>query len=811
MTSAQSKYSHPVMDVRLDYDRINVIPSIYETLGTSAPSTTIAYCVLSLLLLGYICNHLNYLVLPFSEFGWNAMVYLIPDSLVRALDKQSDWQTHNQGAGIIDLSCTQNLASKVAAVRRITGFGTSTLGNIASAKTLSVAGADAVAPLKPPKSNNLPGLGNWDNSCYQNSVIQGLASLPALRGFLDQATSEVVYSTCQTTIQALKSVIIDLNNPFNANKRLWTPDKLKNMSSWQQQDAQEYYSKVLNEMDKEASHAITQNLRSIGLLEIKDLVLESSTDVSLLLKADPEVGVNLEAKQRDFALLPQSLSLNILKSPLEGLLAQRVGCLQCGFVEGLSMIPFNCLTVPLGREWTYDIRTCLSEYTALESIVGVDCPKCTLLYHKQQLENLLAKFRTKMEGLDLLEVPKPSDSIRNLAISRLKAVSKALEEEDFSESTLLKKCLVPPASRISTTKTRQAVIARHPKSLIMHVNRSVFDESTGKQWKNHAEVQFPKKLDLSPWCLGNLPLSNASSFDFVPWTTDPSQSMIPDEKCGQSNNEFGPIRVYYSLKAVVTHYGRHENGHYTCYKQRPHLRDGDEEFKDMDKWWCLSDDDVSEVTEDDVLAQGGVFMLFYELEEDCDRDVHASIPITNPFSFLINKPMESQQLSGEAELTVLENTNKPLPTSFKADQEEPASQQIQDSHPMPSPDLANSSKIGSSLAATKLIYDRELDPQDSNKGPHEIGPNSGITSTGEASLTKTPSSSAKTEDTAEDSLTTDVNVGAESNNIHPNDCAIKETRQLTPRMRTAGSWNKKNNVNRVGRAMSSVSSMVTAN
>ncbi|MCJ1232426.1 hypothetical protein MMC14_000378 [Varicellaria rhodocarpa] len=798
------------MDVRLGYDRINVIPSIYETLSTTASGTTVTYCILSLLLLGYICNHVNYPILPFSKFCWNAMVYSIPDSLVRALDKQSGVQTQHQDAGIIDLPRTQNFASKMEAMRRITGFGTSTLGNIASAKTLSVAGADAGATLKPPKSNNLPGLGNWDNSCYQNSIIQGLASLPALRGFLDQATSGVVYSTCQTTIQALKSVITDLNNPFNANKRLWTPDKLKNMSSWQQQDAQEYYSKVLNEMDKEAPHAITQNPGSLGLLEIKDLVLESSTDVLLSLKADPELGVILEAKQHDFARLPQELSLNMLKSPLEGLLAQRVGCLQCGFVEGLSMIPFNCLTVPLGREWTYDIRTCLNEYTALESIVGVDCPKCTLLDHKQQLENLLAKSKIKIGELDLLEVPKPSDSIRDLAISRLKAVSKALEEEDFSENTLLKKCLVPSTSRISTTKTRQAVIARHPKSLVMHVNRSVFDESTGKQWKNHAEVQFPKRLDLSPWCLGNLPLSDTSSFEFVPWTTDPSQSMIPDESCGQGNDEFGLIRVHYSLKAVVTHYGRHENGHYTCYRQRPHLGDEDEEFKDGDKWWCLSDDDVSEVTEDDVLAQGGVFMLFYELEEDCDRDLPASIPITNPFSFLINKPIESQQLSREAELTVLENTIKFLPTSFKADQEEPATQQILHPHPIPSPDLANSSETAPSLAATNPVYDRGSDPQDSNKGPHDIGLNSRITDIGEVSLTKTSSLSAGTEDTAEHSLTTDVSISAGSINIHSNDCAIKETRQLTPRMRTAGSWNKNNNVNRVGRAMSSVSSMVTA-
>ena len=33
-------------------------------------------------------------------------------------------------------------------------------------------------PLRP------SGLGNWDNSCYQNSVLQGLASLPTFRTFI---------------------------------------------------------------------------------------------------------------------------------------------------------------------------------------------------------------------------------------------------------------------------------------------------------------------------------------------------------------------------------------------------------------------------------------------------------------------------------------------------------------------------------------------------------------------------------------------------------------------------------------------------
>ena len=53
------------------------------------------------------------------------------------------------------------------------------------------------------------------------------------------------------------------------------------------------------------------------------------------------------------------------------------------------MIPFNCLTVPLGSDNTYDLEQCLDEYTKLEDITDVDCPKCTLLRAEGQLKQML--------------------------------------------------------------------------------------------------------------------------------------------------------------------------------------------------------------------------------------------------------------------------------------------------------------------------------------------------------------------------------------------------------------------------------------
>jgi ubiquitin carboxyl-terminal hydrolase 1 len=109
----------------------------------------------------------------------------------------------------------------------------------------------------------------------------------------------------------------------------------------------------------------------------------------------------------------------------------------------------------------------------------------------------------------------------------------------------------------------------------------------------------------------------------------------------------------YELRAVITHYGRHENGHYVCYRrhawrkgpeggleEKPAKLAGEkaevdevdgiaglegedarkedavvqvqEEEMDESQWWRLSDQDVTKVDEETVLAQSGVFMLFYD-------------------------------------------------------------------------------------------------------------------------------------------------------------------------------------------------------
>jgi len=308
------------------------------------------------------------------------------------------------------------------------------------------------------------------------------------------------------------------------------------------------------------------------------------------------------------------------------------------------MIPFNCLTLSLSLDRNrHDLYERLDAYSEIESIPGVECPKCTLLKAQRLLTMLVDRLRSDQRTEEQLAEP----------LRRLRAVENALEEDLFDDKTINDECKISSQGKVTTTKTKQVVIARPPQSLAIHVNRSVFDPSTFDTVKNSAPVEFPTTLDLGPWCLGSAATSDGLGSTTIGqgsdetleerWQLHPRASMVAGD--ASSSRLCGPI---YELRSVVTHYGRHENGHYICYRRHPYASDSpaantkpsssvDGDRDDVDEheqdeallsrgdsddsgddstdkdWWRLSDHNVSKVDEETISSLSpGVFMLFYE-------------------------------------------------------------------------------------------------------------------------------------------------------------------------------------------------------
>ncbi|TLD29456.1 cysteine proteinase [Venturia nashicola] len=462
------------------------------------------------------------------------------------------------------------------------------VGDGSALKSLFAFGLDSgmiksgLEALKGPKSNTPPGLGNCNNSCYQNSIIQGLSSIRCFREFLANVPSQD--SSPSSVNTALSNVIEDLNNSGNYGSYLWLPSALKLMTTYQQQDAQEYFSKVMGEVENELARQAKKRRLSgdSGLGEI----------------SSPNIPPASESATKS----------TYYGNPLEGLQAQRVGCTQCKHSDGLSMTPFTNWTVPLGQH-AYEVRDCFDEYTSLESIPGVQCPKCTLL-------NAQRKYHQMLRSTNL-----PPNLLTDIR-KRLQTVEDALREEDFSDATLIHKCNIPKSQWASVLKTKQVTIARAPKSLIVHINRSAFNEHTGETYKNSSAVQFPSVFNLDAWCLGKNSAAESEGAEIERWLMDPNRSMLDS-----SATEIPDSPPNYELRAVVTHSGSHGSGHYVCYRKAVYIEpdppsiDGHEidaktKGNPAEEWWRLSDENVRLVSEQAVLQQGGVFMLFYERIDD---------------------------------------------------------------------------------------------------------------------------------------------------------------------------------------------------
>ncbi|MCJ1313951.1 hypothetical protein MMC25_007631 [Agyrium rufum] len=759
------------------------------------PSSTIfAYAGLTVLFVYYLSRQLNLPLLSIPELLWNLFIRIMPDSLIFALDRWKQGQDRDSASdddGVASMSSSQRLARKSEAMRRIIGLNdVGVMSYLSRPRALS---GLSLSPAISSSNSPLPGLGNWDNSCYQNSVIQGLAALPSMTAFLDQVNAlDRRKSDGENTSGALQELIGRLNDPSNAGRRLWTPAVLKSMSSWQQQDAQEYFSKVSSDLEKEFARVFERKPRDGGFSMLKALALGAETTVAATrIESLPgKAGSSQQMKSGpDPFALDQTISTEREtqpQNPLEGLIAQRVGCLDCGYVEGLTMIPFNCLTLPLAQSWETDIITCLDEYTFLEEISDVECLKCTLLRHQSHLSKILDQLRTSA-AKDTATTNKARSALQVSVTERLQTVIDALEEEDFSEATLAKKCQIPSKSRVQSMKSKQAVIARTPQALVMHVNRSVFNDMTGVQSKNYAQVRFPSTLDLSPWCLGHRRSSQGEDIaESEEWETDPRKSMLRSKEIREQVNNGNESTAMYVLRAVITHYGRHENGHYICHRQKLSV---DGEVYDP-SWWRLSDEDVSRMSEEEVLGEGGVFMLFYELTE------------------MSSLPPETREEEKSSAVVGGENVQPVDLKNFSIDPKEEQSEGViaidvsdQDSATNPSETLSTNINIPEPL----LPDPQPRAPRPSTEPPTQSHPDPPQSA---------QSNDVRTNDEGKEESPTPSTQSPPPSPAPPLPSPSPEKEDpapLAPRMRTSGPWNKRGSVNRPGKAMSAVSSMVTAN
>ncbi|KAK9325423.1 hypothetical protein V1517DRAFT_343573 [Lipomyces orientalis] len=438
------------------------------------------------------------------------------------------------------------------------------------ARSQGAAGARASVPQKSDSSSSvvMGGLVNYGNTCFLNSVVQSLASVPSMTEMLADSNAAGL------TVSTILNTLLQQVNTRSSSSHTHSPAALLQAlrsPRWtihtEQQDAHEFLLALLDAVRTErVKHSLQNHQHSISISSAVHNILDR------------------QQKQHG----PLTNAPVIL--PFDGLLATRVSCLTCNEMQSLRQQPFSSIELSLSspsspsssspcgsssfflhRFDSTTLESLLENYTAPEILDNVYCQRCSLVAAQAHLERLVVNAAaTVQQG-------KSSPEIVQILGARRDAIEEALShptvmDEDFER--------LKPPRLVSTKKVRQVAVARTPAALALHVNRSEYDIRSGVAKKKNTRVEFPERIRIGKY------ISSLSNDD--------------ERQVGQSGNN-----EWYRLTSTVIHFGSHSFGHYVAYR-----RVGN------DQWIRASDRDVRETTIDEVLAQGNVVLLFYEREDE---------------------------------------------------------------------------------------------------------------------------------------------------------------------------------------------------